>query len=55
MQLFYMALFAGCIVAADQFTKILTVANIALYQDVEFIPGFLADLCTKYRRGFFLF
>jgi len=41
MQLFYMALFAGCIVAADQLTKILTVANIALYQDVEFIPGFL--------------
>ena len=41
MQFFYMALFAAGIVAADQFTKFLTVANIALYQDVEFIPGVL--------------
>ena len=35
------ALFVGAIVAADQFTKYLTVANIALYQDVPFIPGLL--------------
>ena len=41
MQFLYMALFAAGIVAADQFTKILTVANIGLYQDVEFIPGVL--------------
>ena len=41
MQLLFMALFAAGIVAADQFTKFLTVANIPLYQDVEFIPGFL--------------
>ena len=41
MQFLYMALFAAGIVAADQFTKFLTVANIALYQDVDFIPGFL--------------
>ena len=41
MQFFIMALFAAGIVAADQFTKYLTVANIALYQDVEFIPGLL--------------
>jgi signal peptidase II len=41
MQFLYMALFAAGIVAADQFTKFLTVANIALYQDVEFIPGIL--------------
>ena len=41
MQLLYMTLFAAGIVAADQFTKFLTVANIGLYQDVEFIPGFL--------------
>ena len=34
-------LFAALIVAADQFTKYLTVANIALYQDVPFIPGLL--------------
>lgn len=41
MQFILMALFAAAIVAADQFTKFLTVANIALYQDVEFIPGLL--------------
>ena len=41
MQFLYMALVAAGIVAADQFTKFLTVANIALYQDVDFIPGFL--------------
>ena len=41
MQLLFMVLFAAGIVAADQYTKLLTVANIALYQDVEFIPGIL--------------
>ena len=41
MQFLYMTLFAAGIVAVDQYTKFLTVANIALYQDVEFIPGFL--------------
>ena len=41
MQLLFMALFAAGIVAVDQYTKFLTVANISLYQDVEFIPGFL--------------
>ena len=41
MQMLFMALFAAGIVAVDQFTKYLTVANIALGQDVPFIPGFL--------------
>ena len=41
MQFLLYALFAAGIVAADQWTKYLTVANIDLYQDVEFIPGFL--------------
>ena len=41
MQLFYFSLFAAGIVAADQFTKYLTVANIALHQGVPFIPGLL--------------
>ena len=41
MQFLFLTLFAAGIVAADQITKYLTVANIALYQDVEFIPGFL--------------
>ena len=41
MQFLYMALFAAGVVAVDQYTKFLTVANIALYQDVEFIPHVL--------------
>ena len=41
MQLFYYLIFVAFIVGADQFTKYLTVANIALGQDVAFIPGFL--------------
>ena len=39
MQFLWMSLFAAAIVAADQVSKYLTVANIALYQDVEVIPG----------------
>ena len=41
MQLLAYSLFIGGIVAADQFTKFLTVANIALYEDVPLIPGLL--------------
>ena len=41
MTLLYYSLFAAGIVALDQYTKYLTVANIALYQDVPFIPGLL--------------
>ena len=41
MQFLYMGLFAAGIVAADQFTKFLTVANIALGERVPFIPGLL--------------
>ena len=41
MQLLFYALFVAGIVAADQFTKYLTVANIALGQRVEWMPGFL--------------
>ena len=37
----WLTLFAAFIVAADQFTKYLTVANIPLYGGVEFMPGFL--------------
>ena len=35
------SLFAAAIVAVDQITKYLTVANIALYADVPFLPGLL--------------
>ena len=41
MQLLGFALFIAGIVAADQYTKFLTVANIALYEDIPFIPGLL--------------
>ena len=41
MQFALYAVFAALIVIADQFTKYLTVANIALYEDVPFIPGLL--------------
>ena len=41
MMMLYYSLFAAAIVAADQFTKYLTVANIALYEDVPFLPGLL--------------
>ncbi len=41
MQFAFYALFAAGIVAVDQLTKYLTVANIALHQDVSFIPGLL--------------
>ena len=41
MQFALYCLFAAGIVAVDQFTKYLTVANIALYQDVPFIPNLL--------------
>ena len=39
MQFLFMALFALGIVAADQITKYLVVANIPLYADVPFLPG----------------
>ena len=41
MQFLYFCLFALGIVGVDQLTKYFTVANIALYQDVPFLPGFL--------------
>lgn len=41
MQFLFYSLFAAAIVAADQITKYLTVANIALYEKVPFVPGLL--------------
>ena len=35
------AVFIAAVVAADQFAKYLTVANIPLFSDVHFIPGLL--------------
>lgn len=41
MQILLFALVTGAIVAADQITKALVVANIPLYGHVDFLPGFL--------------
>ena len=41
MTLLYYGLFVAFIVAADQVTKYLTVANIDLYQQIPFIPRLL--------------
>ena len=41
MQYLYMILFAAGIVAVDQYTKFLTVANIPLHGHADFMPGFL--------------
>ena len=41
MQFLWMALFAAGIVAADQITKYLVVANIPLYGSLPFVPGIM--------------
>ncbi len=41
MQFLYFALFSAAIVAADQYTKYLTVLNIPLHGEVPFLPGVL--------------
>ena len=48
MQFLLFAIFAAVIAAVDQVVKFLTVANIDLYEKVEFIPGFLG--LTYYRN-----
>ena len=50
MTLLYYGLFVGFIVAADQFTKYLTVANIPLYENIPFLPGLL-DLTYVQNTG----
>ena len=47
MRFLLLALFSAGVVALDQYTKYLTVANIALYAEVEFIPGFLGFTFVK--------
>ena len=41
MQFLFMAIFAVVIVVVDQLVKFWTVANIALYEHADFIPGIL--------------
>ena len=50
MHFLLFTLFAAGIVAADQITKYLTVANIGLHVDKPFIPGFLS-LTYEQNRG----
>ena len=47
MRFLLLALFSAGVVALDQYTKYLTVANIALYSEVDFIPGFLGLTFVK--------
>jgi len=42
MQFLWMTLFALGIAGVDQLTKYLTVANIALFEKIPFLPGFLS-------------
>ena len=41
MPFLWMSLFAAGIVAVDQFTKFVVLENIALYEKVPFLPGFI--------------
>ena len=47
MRFLLLALFSAGVVALDQYTKYLTVANIALYSEVDLIPGFLGFTYVK--------
>ena len=47
MQFLFLSLFAAVIVAADQFTKYLTVANIPQYGHVDVIPGVVSFTYVK--------
>ncbi|MBQ3147429.1 MAG: signal peptidase II [Oscillospiraceae bacterium] len=47
MQFLFLSLFAAVIVAADQFTKYLTVTNIPLHGQVEVLPGVVSFTYVK--------
>ena len=47
MRILWLTLFSAGVVALDQYTKYLTVMNIAQYADVPFIPGFLGFTFVK--------
>ena len=51
MVFLFMSLFAGAIVALDQVTKYLTVANIELYEKVSFLPGVLGLTYVRNTGG----
>ena len=47
MRILWLTLFSAGVVALDQYTKYLTVAHIAQYADVPFIPGCLGFTFVK--------
>ncbi len=53
MQFAFFTLFAAGIVAADQFTKYLTVANIGLGERIPFLPGLLRFTYVQNRGAAF--
>ena len=51
MAFLWMSLFAFGIVAVDQFTKFVVLENIALYEKVPFLPGFLGFTYVQNTGG----
>ena len=51
MAFLFMSLFAGAIVALDQVTKYLTVANIELFEKVPFLPGLVGLTYVRNTGG----
>ena len=51
MQFLFLSLFAAGIVALDQLTKFLVVANIPLHGDAPFLPGFIQFTYTQNTGG----
>ena len=51
MPFLFMSLFAAAIVAADQYTKFVVVENIALYEKVPFLPGFIGFTYVQNTGG----
>ena len=51
MSFLWMSLFAFGIVAVDQFTKFVVLENIALYEKVPFLPGFIGFTYVQNTGG----
>ena len=51
MPFLWMSLFAAGIVAVDQFTKFVVLENIALYEKVPFLPGFIGFTYVQNTGG----
>ena len=51
MAFLWMSLFAFGIVAVDQFTKFVVLENIALYEKVPFLPGFIGFTYAQNTGG----